>query len=166
MKSPAIKVLELLAIEDAKRRYPGLPESHYTSTRKYSDKTANGLCKCVIDWLRLNNWQSERILCTGRYMDNSKIVTDCIGRVRRVGSGKWIPASMQRGTSDLSATILGRSIKIELKIGHDKQSKYQKEYQKQVEAAGGVYYIAKDFDSFLLWYKDFLKINACRQNRQ
>lgn len=165
MKTPAIIELEKLYLKEYYKKFSSIPEN-LRFAPAYNDKTANGLSKCVIDWLRLNNWQSERISVTGRYIDNSKIVTDCLGHTRKIGQGKYIPASMQRGTSDLSATILGRSIKIELKIGRDKQSKYQKEYQKQVEAAGGVYYIAKDFDSFLLWYKDFIKINACGSDRQ
>jgi len=28
-------------------------------------------------------------------------------------------------------------------------------YQQDVERAGGTYYIAKDFDSFVLWYESF-----------
>jgi len=38
------------------------------------------------------------------------------------------------------------------KIGTDSQSIWQKAYQKEVEKAGGIYYIAKDFDSFYEWY--------------
>jgi hypothetical protein len=31
-------------------------------------------------------------------------------------------------------------------------SEAQKEYQQNTERAGGIYYIAKDFDSFIEWY--------------
>lgn len=61
-------------------------------------------------------------------------------------------SSMQNGTADISATIWGRSVKIEVKIGNDKQSQDQKNYQKSIENAKGYYLIVKDFDSFLTWF--------------
>ena len=60
---------------------------------------------------------------------------------------------MQKGTADISATIKGRSVKIEVKIQGDKQGAAQRTYQSQVEASGGLYFIAKDFQSFYNWYK-------------
>ena len=52
---------------------------------------------------------------------------------------------------------MGRSVKIEVKIGKDKQSDAQKAYQADVEKAMGIYYIAKDFDTFYEWYKNLTK---------
>ena len=37
-------------------------------------------------------------------------------------------------------------MKIEVKFGSDRQSEHQKEYQKAIEAAGGVYLIARTFE--------------------
>jgi len=86
----------------------------------------------------------------------SKMITDSIGRSRVVGSDTWIKGSGTKGTADISAIINGRSVKIEVKIGKDAQSKDQISYQKAVEDAGGIYYIAKDFESFWIWYlKEF-----------
>ncbi len=162
MKSPALLDLKTLYLKEYYKKFSSIPEN-VRFAPKYTDKTANGLTKCIIDWLKYNGHQAERIAVTGRYIDNSKLEADCIGRVRRVGSGKFIPASMQKGTADISCTIAGRSVKIEVKVNKDKQSEFQKIYQKQVEMAGGVYYIAKDFNSFLQWYKELIKINASRQ---
>jgi hypothetical protein len=39
-----------------------------------------------------------------------------------------------------------------VKIGADRQSQAQKDYQKDVEAAGGLYYVAKDLTTFVQWY--------------
>lgn len=134
----AIQVLKGLHLEDNRLRFPNLPE-YARVCPKYSDKTANGLTKCIIDFIKLNKGQAERINCTGRTI--------------RTGSGqKYIPTSGQRGTADISATIQGRSVKIEVKIGRDRQSEYQKQYQSEVEASGGIYYIAKDFGTFYSWY--------------
>jgi hypothetical protein len=63
---------------------------------------------------------------------------------------------MQKGSADLSATINGRSVKIEVKIGRDKQSEFQKKYQEQIEQAGGIYVIIRSFSEFLnFYYKQF-----------
>ena len=64
---------------------------------------------------------------------------------------------MQRGTADISCTIQGKSVKIEVKVGRDRQSEAQCKYQAQVEASGGVYYIAKDFESFYQWFNEMFE---------
>ena len=156
-KSEAVKHLVALAMDEQRAKYPNFPESARPRP-KYSDASANGLQKCIIDFLRFSGWQCERIAVTGRYIDNSKVVTDVLGNKRKIGSGKYIPSSMQKGSADLSATIAGQSIKVEIKIGRDKQSDAQKEYQRQVEQAGGVYIIATSFEQFHQWYKNFLPI--------
>jgi len=134
-----------------KEKYPDMPDA-YRYVGKFSDKTANGLTKCIIEWIRLNGGQAERISVQGRYIDSSKVITDVIGRQRKIGSGKYIPSSMQKGSADISSTIKGKSVKIEVKIGRDVQSEAQKEYQAQIERAGGIYLIAGSFEEFLNKY--------------
>lgn len=147
-----IKELKVLAMSYSRTRYPSLPESA-RCTRTYSDKTANGLTKCIIDFLRFNGYQAERINCTGKMIDNTKIITDVLGDSRSIGSVKWLPTSGQKGTSDISAIILGKSVKIEIKI-KDSQSPDQKAYQQQVERAGGKYWICRNFAEFMNYYNE------------
>ena len=143
--------LKELALNQSRTKHPSLPESA-RCTRSYTDKTSNGLQKCISDFLVFSGHQCERIAVTGRYLDNSKIITDILGSKRKIGSGKWIKSSMQPGTSDISATIWGKSVKIEIKIGRDKQSEAQKQYQKGVEMAGGKYWLVRSFDEFMNFY--------------
>ena len=124
----------------------------YIVRTKFTDKTANGLTKAIVKWINLNGYQAERISTSGRWVDNSKVVTDVLGNQKKIGSGKYIKGSGTKGSADISATIKGKSIKIEVKIGKDKQSEAQVEYQKAIERAGGIYFIAKDFDSFYEFY--------------
>ena len=120
-----------------------LPERFKDMTPKtYTDKTANGLTKMIIDWINYNGGQAERINTTGRYL---------------VGQRKWIKGTGTKGSADISATIQGKSVKIEVKIGKDKMSEDQHRYQEAIEKAGGIYYIAKDFDSFYEWYNKNFK---------
>jgi hypothetical protein len=51
----------------------------YVVRTKYIDTTANGLTKCVIDYINFIGGQAERISNTGRYIDESRIVTDVLG---------------------------------------------------------------------------------------
>ena len=125
----------------------------YVKPPTYNDSTANSLTTCIIDFLNMmDNCHAERISNEGRTIDTRKNITNVVGQVRQIGSIKRIKSSMQLGTADISATILGRSVKIEVKIGKDRQSEAQKEYQKQVENARGYYVIAKDFQGFFDWF--------------
>jgi hypothetical protein len=136
--------------------YPNVPK-YALSAPKYEDKTANGLTKCIIEFLQLSNHQAERINTMGRPIDNRKQVTDVIGRTKTIGSMTWGKSTATKGSADISATIQGRSVKIEVKIGADRQSEDQKVYQSNIEKSGGKYWIAKNFDDFIKKYDDFLE---------
>jgi hypothetical protein len=136
--------------------YPNVPK-YALSAPNYEDKTANGLTKCIIEFLQLSNHQAERINTMGRPIDNRKQVTDVIGRTKTIGSMTWGKSTATKGSADISATIQGRSVKIEVKIGADRQSEDQKVYQANIEKSGGKYWIAKNFDDFIKKYDDFLE---------
>ena len=149
---PSLKQLSDLQHAYACSRTKMQPD--YVVRTKYIDTTANGLTKCVIDYINLIGGQAERISNTGRYIDNSKIVTDVLGNRQKIGSGKYIKGTGTNGTADISATFKGKSIKIEIKI-KDKQSEAQKEYQQAIERAGGIYFICHNFDEFLEKFNTF-----------
>jgi len=119
---------------------------------QYKPSTANGLTRCVIDWIKFNGGQAERISVTGRMVDNTKVVSDVMGHRRIVGSVSYQKSSMTKGSADISAIINGRSVKIEIKIGRDRQSDAQRAYQNAVEKAGGTYLIVKTLDEFVQWW--------------
>jgi hypothetical protein len=147
--------LKHLKQESMLEAYPNVPK-YALSTPKYEDKTANGLTKCIIEFLQLSNHQAERINTMGRPIDNRKQITDVIGRTKTIGSMTWGKSTATKGSADISATIQGRSVKIEVKIGADRQSQDQKIYQENIEKSGGQYWIAKNFDDFIKKYDDFL----------
>lgn len=150
-KSEAIRQLEAELFEIKKRKYPNNP---YLTKQEYRDDTANGLTKAVIDFIKLRGGQAERISTTGRPIDRRQSYVDAIGMRRTIGSIEWIKGTGTNGSADISATIAGKSVKIEVKIGADRQSEAQKKYQQDIETAGGLYYIAKDFKSFVEWYRN------------
>lgn len=124
----------------------------YIIGSKYSDKTANGLTKAIVTFINLSGGQAERINNLGRRIDTTKVHTTVTGFKQVVGSVSWQKGSGTKGTADISATVNGLSLKIEVKIGKDRQSDHQKKYEEQIMQAGGMYLIAKEFTPFVKWY--------------
>lgn len=150
-KSRAVKMLESMAMDAARLRLPDVP---HLAPRTFRDDSANGLTKCIIAFLTLSGHQAERINSTGRPVDHRQTITDVLGHRRTIGTLTWIKGTGTRGTADISATIAGRSVKIEVKFGADRQSEAQRRYQDEVEKAGGLYYVARSFAEFRDWYNE------------
>lgn len=149
----AIQILRQMAAAEMKRKHTSYPENLTLPVKPYNDKTANGLTRCIIDFLKFSGWQAERINTTGRPIDRREIVTNVIGQKRQIGSVEWIRSGSTPGSADISATIRGRSVKIEVKIGSDRQSEAQIRYQQAIEKAGGIYIVARTFEQFYGWYQ-------------
>lgn len=160
--SKHLQKLKQLFVANAMKKYPNYPMD-YIAVPKYNDTTANGLTRCIVDFLNLSNHQAERISNTGRYIDGTKTYTDTVGLTRTIGSGQYIKGTGTNGTADLSSTIqvniggrkFGLSVKWEIKIGKDRQSDAQKQYQVMIEESGGIYHIVSSFDDF---YEKYLII--------
>ena len=149
------QILEKMATNAYYEKYGEVrPEYRINKQFKGLNK-ANGLTKAIIAYIKLTGGQAERVSVEGRVIDQRQTYTDVLGHKRQIGSIKRIKSSMTRGSADISATIGGRSVKIEVKIGTDRQSDAQKQYQADVERAGGVYYIARTFDEFYEWHREF-----------
>ena len=155
-KKKSITKLNELELSHLKEKYPNTPVFALEGTIKNKDATANELEKSICKFLTLSGHQAERIKNMGRMLDNTKVVKDIMGINRTIGSKQYIRGTGTNGTADISATIKGRSVKIEVKIGKDKQSEQQREYELDIINAGGQYWIAKDFDSFYFHYESFL----------
>ncbi len=146
--------LRALEIEQLTTKYPSMRPELIPLT-DWKDSSANSLTKCIIFYINALGGQAERISSQGQYREGKKIKVGT-GEVQyeKQLPGKWTPGQSTKGTADISATIRGRSVKIEVKQ-KDKQSEAQKNYQKQIEMAGGVYKIFRDFDTFADWYEQF-----------
>ena len=101
----------------------------------FKDKTANELTKTII-WDMY--WVREGVA----YRINNGAVFDKKRQVYRKGV-------QRKGIPDIIGIINGRFIGIEVKIGADRQSADQKEIEKEIKEAGGVYFIAKSYDDYL-----------------
>lgn len=63
----------------------------------------------------------------------------------------------QKGIADISAIIRGRALWVEVKAGKDKVSREQVIFRAEVERAGGVYFVARSTDEFLIFFTELLE---------
>lgn len=133
-KPESIKQLETIAMEEARQRYPNMP---HLAPRTFRDDSANGLTKCIVSYIQLKGGFASRINSTGQYRPELR---------------KYVYGTGRKGLADIMATFKGKSLHIEVKIGRDRQSEHQVKIQAEVEASGGLYYIARNFTDFKIWF--------------
>ena len=129
--------LKQLHVAGIRERYPSLPEAAI-AVPAYSDRTANGLTKCIVAYITFIGGWATRVNTAGRMIDRGTEV-----RQKMV----YIPGTTKRGTADIMGVVRGVAVSIEVKIGRDRQSAHQRQVEHDVTNAGGVYYIARDFES-------------------
>jgi hypothetical protein len=151
MKKEYKALLHELKLQRYAITHPNFPQDYIPKTM-YKDSTANGLTRAICDFINYQGYQAERINTMGTAREKKTTAGKVIGVT-------WTKGTSTAGSADISATIKGRSVKIEVKIGKDRQSEAQKRYQENIEKAGGIYIIAKDFDSFVDWYENFIQNN-------
>ena len=144
--------LKALELEISMAKYPSM-NPKYIGLTEWTDNSANSLTKSIIFYINATGNQAERIGNQGQYREGAKIQVGT-GEIEYIKQlpGKWTKGQGTKGTADISSIINGKSVKIEVKYGRDIQSQVQKDYQNKIETAGGIYYIARDFDTFIEWY--------------
>ena len=134
-------------------RYPSFPLA-YLKPAKSSQSDTNSLTKAIVDYVCLSGGFAYRVNTMGVYREGERF-TDVMGNVKRA-EGKWTKSGSTKGVADILACHRGRSFAIEVKFGKDTQSDGQRNFQRNFEAVGGVYIIAKTFDAFVLEFRKFL----------
>ena len=94
---------------------------------------SNGLTTFIINFLNWSGYRATRINTMGRQIN-----------------GKFIPSATRKGTADISATIKGRSVMIEIKVGKDKPRPEQLAEQQLERQAGGIYEFVHTPEEFFL----------------
>lgn len=129
-----LKELSKLANELKAEKHPDVP-SFALVKKAFKDATANELTKTIIFDMY---WVREGLA----YRINNGAIYDTKRQVYRKGV-------QRKGIPDIIGIIDGRFIGIEVKIGRDRQSADQKEVEREINEAGGVYFIAKSYDDYL-----------------
>jgi hypothetical protein len=117
-------------------KYPEAFKSGFTHDPSMPIVTkANGLTNFICNYLNWMGHRATRINVSGRKVKD-----------------KWIRSTTRKGTADISATINGKSVMIEIKIGRDKPSLEQLAEQIKERNAGGIYEFISSVDEFFLLY--------------
>ena len=145
--------LKALYLENSKRKAPNFPDA-YRVAPKYSDKTANGLTNCIVDFLNFSGHMASRINNMGTWRADES----------NIKGGFYTPSNQIKGIADITSCInvkitgieVGISVWWEVKIGKDVQSEAQKSFAERVRASGGHYYVVKTFDDFIKHYDSLM----------
>ena len=140
--------LQELYQEQNRKKYPNFPD-HLRPVKPIKTTTANGLTKAICDFLNLSGHFATRINNQGTWVKEKA----------HVNGGYYRPSTQVKGIADINATINGRTVAIEVKIGKDRQSEAQRQYQDRIERSGGTYWIVKDFDQFYSLYNAYIAKN-------
>jgi hypothetical protein len=141
-----LKRLKLSYLERTAPDFYRLSGGSQMKVKPYDDRTSNGLTRCICDFITHVGGYANRISTTGT--------------MRKIG-GKmtWTKGNSNKGAADIRILYNGRSIDVEVKIQGDKLSPAQYKEWARVEAAGGLYFVAKDFPSFLQFWLELFPIS-------
>lgn len=119
-------------IERLKKKYPSFPSEYIPTTRK-KKSPANELTTQIIAYIQSLGGSAFRQNSVGIYNPKTK---------------SFRKSGQKRGTADVDCILFSAPIKIEVKIGRDTLSEYQKSYREAVIKSGGYYIVAKDLEQF------------------
>ena len=137
-----------------KANYPSAwKDGHYTPPVPPRWATANGLTLAIVNFLNWSGHNATRINTMGRAVETTEKVAYGILRTK-----KYLPSATRKGTADVTATIKGRSVKIEIKVGSDRPSPEQLKEQARERSAGGIYEFVRDMDTFFTFYDQWITL--------
>jgi hypothetical protein len=158
--------LRLLIWRNYKVNNPLMPERGYSYNLFQNAKPEKREKKRIEKFLRLMP------KCTGAIIENRGQM-----HIENIGSGNqykpkvsWRGSGMQRGIEDITAVINGRMFAIELKRryknGKDRQSKWQKQRQAEIENAGGIYLIVESYADFYEKFWEYYPLTESEMIKQ
>jgi hypothetical protein len=128
------------------KEYPQAWKDGFYSPPKFPNiNKANGLTQWVLNFVNWNGYRATRISSAGRYIPGNTYE-----------GGMFIPGSTRKGTADISCTIKGLALMVEIKTGRDKPSPEQLKEQAKEIAAGGRYEFVSHPDDFIKIYNQLL----------
>lgn len=121
-------------------------------TYSNNDLKANGLQNCINDFNEYNGWLSERVNVMGTPRVNHYVDGMTGERLDKVQSVRFTTGQGMKGSADIHVVIMGISLKVEVKIGKDRQSAAQKNYERMAGISGAKYVISRSFLDYLEVY--------------
>jgi hypothetical protein len=131
------------------RVYPlAYKDGHYCKPKYPRIATANGLTTFIVNYINWSGYIATRVNSMGRLIDGTERTASGV----LLSKKKWIPGTTAKGTADIMATIAGKSVSIEIKVGSDRPRPEQLEMQNKVRNAGGIYEFISNPEEFFVLY--------------
>src|SRR6266850_897344 len=138
--------LKRMMFADMKAKYPEAYKAGGGDSWKLnipSEKTANGLTRLIMRFLKLKGHYCNRINTQGQARTGKVLRYDPFTKKAIYSSEvKWTKGQTTRGTPDIDAIIYGKAVKIEVKVGKDRMSEDQIKQMGAIEESGGLYFVA------------------------
>lgn len=154
----SLKLLEEIRLQHFKSNFPNF-DFKLLLKQPYRDDTENGLIKCIIDFIKLKGGQAFFIQSNHNLTQDQKFSKRSCNAL----SLNEIITNNFNSNANISANIKGEAVKIEINKGNDQRSVYDLIDQTLIEASGCLYFIAKDFNSFMDWYLEMFEIKYRRK---
>ena len=129
-------------------------DGFYCGPKMPSVVTSNGLTAAIVNYCTWTGQYANRINTVGRVIKQGKDTQTVFGTIK--AKTVMIKGSTKRGTPDLDTLLNGYPVKLEIKVGKDRQSEVQKEQEKIITNAGGYYYIVRTIEDFFVIYDKFI----------
>lgn len=126
--------------------YPPAPETYFYKNVKHREYLSRWL-ECVITRILNNNDQTmaKKVETVGAKVKN------------KYNEEIWIKKRASKvGEPDVCATVKGRTVYFEVKIGHDRLSDEQLEFHERARRAGCLVFTIRSVDEFITIYKSLL----------
>lgn len=131
----------------------------FTAT-KWNDITHSGCIKCIIYFLRYKGWDAYQYDVKGTPVDKRKVVTDCLGMKRQIGSIAWRKSGATKGHTDIYASkLMHPNIYCDVKKDYEDCSHEQILFIAEKKQHGHYAFTVQTFDEFLSLYNEKLGAN-------
>lgn len=121
-------------------QYPtAYKDGHYALPKILPINSGSRMDTFIVNFLVWSGWSATVVRASGRQVN-----------------GVYIPGGTKKGTFDITATIKGRSVKIETKHGSDKPSPDQLKMQERERSAGAVAEVVYSIGNFFELYDKIL----------
>lgn len=135
--------------ENFKQQFPHAHrDGHYIEPIYPKVRESNGMQTAIVNYLNWMGHRAKRINNMGRLVDG----VDVTESGAKITAKKWIPSAAGRGQSDVSSTLWGKSVQLEIKAGNDKPSADQLKEQAKERKAGGIYEFIFSIEAFFELY--------------
>ncbi|MDH5570387.1 MAG: hypothetical protein OEY89_01400 [Gammaproteobacteria bacterium] len=130
------------------------PKDYFYKNTKHREYLSKFIESVIIEILKHKGADPQKAPDKGRYIDKTQLVTDSIGRTRKIGGGMYVKQKGVRpGRADVQVFFKGNMWNFEVKVGKDRLSLDQLQERERALTNGERYEVIKTIDDILVLIK-------------